>query len=171
MAEAGTTEGAPAYRGRLGPVVRVIEYAEAAIGALLLTAILVMILAQVIVRVTPLGGWVWTGELARFSMLWLTFIVAGYLLGRDQHVSISIIDHFLSARGQRMVKVFAQLVVGAVCLGFVYEGVGLIEAQAGIRSSAARIPNSMLYLVPTIGFALTAVRALIGPFVRKESSR
>jgi hypothetical protein len=58
--------------------------------------------------------------------------------------------------------------VAATCAGFVYEGVGLIEAQSGIRSSAARIPNSLLYTVPTIGFALTAVRALIGPFARKE---
>ena len=162
------TEPAPAHRGRLGKVLRVVEIVEATVGGLLLAAILFLIMAQVIVRISPLGGWVWTGELARFSLMWLTFVLAGHLLGRDQHVSINIVDHILPARGRRVVEVAAYLVVAATCAGFVYEGVGLIEAQSGIRSSAARIPNSLLYTVPTIGFALTAVRALVGPFARKE---
>lgn len=162
-------EPAPAYRGRLGRVLRVVEIVETIVGALLLTAILVLIMAQVIVRISPLGGWVWTGELARFSLIWMTFVLAGHLLGRDQHISLDIVDHILPARGRRVVEIVAYLVVAAVCAGFVYEGVGLIEAQSGIRSSAARIPNSLLYAVPTIGFALTAVRALVGPFASKES--
>jgi len=162
-------EPPPADRGRLGKVLRAVEIVEVTVGALLLAAILVLIMAQVIVRISPLGGWVWTGELARFSLVWLTFVVAGHLLGRDQHISINIVDHILPARGRRVVEVMAHLVVAAVCVAFVYEGVGLIEAQSGIRSSAAQIPNSLLYTVPTIGFALTAVRALIGPFARKES--
>lgn len=170
MVEQDITAGpTPAYRGRLGKALRAVEIVEATAGALLLAAILLLIMAQVIVRISPLGGWVWTGELARFSLMWLTFVLAGHLLGRDQHVSISIVDHILPARGRRVVEIAAYLVVAAVCVAFVYEGVGLIEAQSGIRSSAARIPNSLLYTVPTIGFALTAVRALIGPFARKES--
>jgi TRAP-type C4-dicarboxylate transport system permease small subunit len=163
-------EPAPAYRGRLGRVLRGVEIVEGTVGALLLAAILVLIMAQVIVRFSPFSGWVWTGELARFSLVWLTFILAGYLLGRDQHISLDIVDHILPARGRRVVEIVSHLVVAAVCAAFVYEGVGLIEAQSGIRSSAAKIPNSLLYAVPTIGFALTAVRALIGPFARKEST-
>lgn len=163
-----STEPAPAHQGRLGRVLRVVELVEGTVGALLLAAILVLILAQVIVRVSPLDGWIWTGELARFSLMWLAFILAGYLLGRGQHVSIDIIDHMLPARGRRVVEIVAHLVVAAVCAAFVYEGVALIEAQSGLRSTAARIPNSLLYTIPTIGFALTAVRALIGPFARKE---
>jgi TRAP-type C4-dicarboxylate transport system permease small subunit len=160
-------EPAPKYRGRLGRAMRVVEIVEGTVGALLLAAILFLIMAQVIVRVSPLSGWVWTGELARFSLMWLTFVLAGYLLGRDQHVSLDIVDHLLPARGRRLVEISAYLVVAAVCAAFVYEGVGLIETQSRVRSSAAQIPNSVLYTVPTIGFALTGVRALIGPFVRK----
>lgn len=162
------TERAPAYRGRVRKVLRAIEFVEGTVGALLLLAILVLIMAQVIVRVAPLGGWVWTGELARFSLVWLSFLMAGYLLGRDEHISLNFTDHLLPERGRQVVTIVAHLVVAAVCAGFVYEGIGLIEARSGIRSSAARIPMSLVYAVPTVGFALTAVRALIGPFVRKE---
>jgi TRAP-type C4-dicarboxylate transport system permease small subunit len=155
---------------RLGKVLRVVEIIEGTAGALLLVAILALIMAQVIVRFSPFGGWVWTGELARFSLVWLTFVLAGYLLGRDQHISLDVLDHVLPQRGRRVVEIVSHLVVAAVCAGFVYEGVALVEARSGIRSSAAEIPMSLVYAVPTVGFAVTAVRALIGPFVRKESA-
>jgi TRAP-type C4-dicarboxylate transport system permease small subunit len=161
-------ERVPARGMRLGRVLRAVEIVEGAVGALLLLAILFLIMAQVIVRFSPFGGWVWTGELARFSLVWLTFVLAGYLLGRDQHISLDVIDHILPRRGRRVVEVVSHLVVAAICAAFVYEGVGLVEARSGIRSSAAEIPMSLVYAVPTIGFAVTAVRALIGPFVRKE---
>lgn len=162
------SERAPAYRGRVRKVLRAVELVEGTVGALLLLAILVLVMAQVIVRFAPLDGWVWTGELARFSLVWLSFLMAGYLLGRDQHISLNFIDHLLPELGRRVVSMVANLVVAAVCAGFVYEGIGLVEARSGIRSSAAGIPMSLVYAIPTIGFALTAVRALIGPFVRKE---
>lgn len=163
-------EGAPIHRGPLGKLLRAVEIVEGAIGALLLLAILVLVMVQVIVRFSALGGWAWTGELARFSLVWLTFILAGYLLGRDQHISFDIIDHILPERALRVVKTVSYVIVAVICAAFVYEGVGLMDAQSFIRSSAAEIPMSFVYLIPTVGFALTGVRALIGIFARKESA-
>ena len=160
-------ERPPKYGGRLGRVLRAIEIGEATAGGLLLLAILVLVMIQVIVRFSPLGGWAWTGELARFSLMWLTFILAGYLLGRDQHISLDVIDHILSDRGRRAVLIFSHLVVAAICVALVYEGVDLVQAQSRIRSTAAEIPMSLVYAIPTLGFALTALRALIGPFATK----
>ena len=163
-------EGAPVYRGPLGKILRAVELVEGAVGALLLLAILALVMVQITVRFSALGGWAWTGELARFSLVWLTFVMAGYLLGRDQHISFDIIDHILPARPLRVVKTVSYVIVAAICAAFVYEGVGLMDAQSFIRSSAAEIPMSFVYLIPTVGFALTGVRALIGIFARKESA-
>jgi TRAP-type C4-dicarboxylate transport system permease small subunit len=171
MAEQQISPGrVPAYQRRLRGGLRAVELVEGTVGALLLLSILVLIMAQVIVRFSPFSGWVWTGELARFSLVWLTFIMAGYLLGRGQHISLDIIDHLLPDRGRWLVEIVSHLVVAAVCAAFVYEGIGLIESRSGVRSSAAQIPMSLVYTVPTVGFALTALRALIGPFVPKESA-
>lgn len=161
-------EGAPIHRGRLGKLMRAVEVLEGAVGALLLLAILVLVMVQITVRFSALGGWAWTGELARFSLMWLTFVMAGYLLGRDQHISFDIIDHIVPERALRVIKRASYVIVAAICAAFVYEGVGLIDAQSFIRSSAAEIPMSFVYLIPTVGFALTGVRALIGIFARKE---
>jgi TRAP-type C4-dicarboxylate transport system permease small subunit len=96
--------------------------------------------------------------------------MAGYLLGRDQHISFDIVDYMLPERALRVVKIASYVIVAAICAAFVYEGIGLIDAQSFIRSSAAEIPMSFVYLIPTVGFALTGVRALIGIFARKESA-
>lgn len=163
-------ERAPTLKRRVGKVLRGIEVIEISVGVLLLTTILFMVMAQVIVRFTPFGGWVWTGELARFCLVWLTFAVAGYLMGRREHIAIDIIDQVLPRRGRRLVDIVSHLVVGITAIAFLYQGVGLMEAQSGVRSSAAEIPMSLLYAVPTIGFALTALRAFVAPFVGKEST-
>jgi TRAP-type C4-dicarboxylate transport system permease small subunit len=163
-------ERAPTLKRRVGKVLRGIEVIEISVGVLLLTTILFMVMAQVIVRFTPFGGWVWTGELARFCLVWLTFAVAGYLMGRREHIAIDIIDQVLPRRGRRLVDIVSHLVVGITAIAFLYQGVGLMEAQSGVRSSAAEIPMSLLYAIPTIGFALTALRAFVAPFVGKEST-
>ena len=68
MGERQISHERPTFHGsRHGPAG--IEIVEAR-GILLLTTILFMVLAQVIVRFTPFGGWVWTGELARFCLVW-----------------------------------------------------------------------------------------------------
>ena len=162
-------EGAPVYRGPLGRILRAVELVEGAVGALLLLAILALVMVQVTVRFSALGGWAWTGELARFSLVWLTFVLAGYLLGRDQHISFDLIDFVLPERALRVVRVISYVIVAAICAAFVYDGVGLIDAQSFIKSSAAEIPMSFVYLIPTVGFALTGIRALVGIFARKES--
>ena len=163
-------EGAPVYRGPLGKILRAVELVEGAVGALLLLAILALVMVQITVRFSALGGWAWTGELARFSLVWLTFVMAGYLLGRDQHISFDIIDYVLPERALSVVKIASYVIVAVICAAFVYEGVGLMDAQSFIRSSAAEIPMSFVYLIPTVGFALTGVRALIGIFARKEAA-
>ena len=157
-------------RTRLERVLRGVELAEAATGVAVLAGIVVLVMVQVIVRFTSLSGWAWTGELARFGLVWLTFILAGLLLGRGEHISLDVIDHVLPERGRRIVFVASSIIVGLICLGFVREGIGLMEAQATIKSSAARIPMPLVYAVPTLGFALTALRAFTVPFLRKETS-
>lgn len=162
MVEKHFVKQPPRPSGRLGRVVRGLELVEAACGAFFLLLILVLVMIQVVVRFTPFGGWVWTGEVARFALVWMTFILSGYLLGRRQHISLDMIDHALSARGRRVVGVLSHLVVLAVCVAFVYDGLGLLESQAGISSPAANIQMPLVYVLPLAGFLLTLLRAVLG---------
>ncbi|MET8523547.1 TRAP transporter small permease [Nocardioides sp. NPDC004968] len=141
--------------------LRGLEIVELTIGAILILGIVILVMLQVLARVTPIDNQVWTGELARFSLVWLSFGLAGYLLGRDEHIALDVADHVLPALGQRLVKAFSLLVVAATAAMFGYEGLDLFTSDSPIKSPATGIPLAWIYFIPMVGMALTVLRALI----------
>jgi TRAP-type C4-dicarboxylate transport system permease small subunit len=141
-------------------VVRWLERAELGTGALMLTVIFVLMLVQATQRHLPVSGWVWTGELARFGLVWLTFSLAGYLVGRDEHITLKLVDHVAGPRFLRGVWVLANLVVAAVATGFVFEAAELVFGGSPQTTPAMNIPLSWTYVIPMVGLTLAALRAL-----------
>ena len=72
--------------------MRALTAIEIAIGAAALLLIFFLVLLQALQRYLPIDGWPWTGELARFCLVWLTFVVAGVLVSSDSHIAIESID-------------------------------------------------------------------------------
>ena len=97
--------------------VRVVTAIELAIGAATLLLIFFLVLVQAGQRYLPFDGWSWTGELARFSLVWLTFVVAGVLVTSDSHIAIEMIDVVRSPLVRRVVRVISCLVVAAIGVG------------------------------------------------------
>ena len=65
---------------------------ELGIGVVATVLVLVLVLVQAGQRYLPFEGWPWTGELARFCLVWLTFALAGVLVSSDSHISIELVD-------------------------------------------------------------------------------
>ncbi|WP_239647911.1 TRAP transporter small permease [Nocardiopsis ganjiahuensis] len=141
-------------------VVRWLETAELVTGALLLAVIFTLMLVQATQRHLPVSGWVWTGELARFGLVWLTFSLAGHLVGKDEHVTLKLVDHVVGGRALRAVWILANLVVAAVAVGFVFEAAELVFGGSPQTTPALDIPLSWTYVIPMVGLALAALRAL-----------
>ena len=86
---------------RCGRSSATIGLAEQAIAVGCMIAILTLVLLQVLQRYLPDGGWAWTGEVARLAMVWLAFILSGYLLALDRHITIQLVDYVLPPRAAR----------------------------------------------------------------------
>lgn len=152
----------PAGRDRQAPApLRWIAGVEKLVGCLALLTIFVMVLTQALQRYLPVAGWAWTGELARYCLVWLTFSMVGYLMGRGDHITLQVVDNVKSRAVRHGVHVFANLVVAAVSVGFVLEGFHLVTAQTGQVSPALQMPLQWLYVIPLAGFALTVLRAVV----------
>jgi TRAP-type C4-dicarboxylate transport system permease small subunit len=163
--EAATPEIVPA-RGPLRTALHGLSLFEQAIGVLLLLAILIMVLIQVGQRYVPNAGIPPTGELARLSMVWATFVLAGYLMAHDRHIAIHVVDYFLPVRVLGVVQLMASVVVLATCFGMGYATWDLIATDRGQRTAEAQIPLMVVYAVVLFGFVSTAIRALITIAVR-----
>jgi TRAP-type C4-dicarboxylate transport system permease small subunit len=82
-------------------------------------------------------------------------------MGRDEHVTLDLIDHFLPKRALRVMIGVAQAITALICIAAFYEGYSLVNDQVAIKSPAAQIPMAIIYAVPMIGMGLTAVRCVI----------
>lgn len=159
------TDQAPANRRRTPAVLRWFSTAEAIVGAILLTTIFGLILLQAFQRYLPVDGWVWTGELARFSLVWLTFAMAGYLMACDGHVTLKLVDYVTKGLPRRIVVVFANVMVAIVCLNLAYEAFDLVAAPSRQVSPALGMPTNYFYVIPLLGLLLTTVRSVTGIFL------
>ncbi len=145
----------------LARLVRVVTGTELALGAAALLIIFFLVLLQAGQRYLPIEGWPWTGELARFSLVWLTFVVAGVLVTTDSHISIEMIDMVPGAGLRRVVRVVSCLIVAAIGVGLCAEAWELTQTQSILKSPAMRMPMSWLYGVSIIGFVSVVVRSLV----------
>lgn len=134
---------------------------EQAIGVLLLVVLLVLVLVQVGQRYVPGTGLPATGELARLAMVWLTFVLSGYLLAHDRHIAIHVVDYFLPVRVLGAVQLLGHVIVTITCLALAYATWNLIASDRGVVTSAAQIPETLVYGVALAGFVLTFIRAVV----------
>lgn len=133
---------------------------EMAVGCVALALIFVSVLIQAVQRYSPFQGLPWTGELARFSLVWVTFSVVGLLITRHDHITVQLVDTIRNDKLLTGVQVFALLVVAAVGVGGFAESFNLVRTQARLSSPAMGMPMSWLFLVPAFGFASLVVRSL-----------
>ena len=145
----------------LRTIFRYIGLAEQAIAVACLVAIFTLVLLQVLQRYLPGGGWAWTGEVAQIALVWLAFILSGYLMAIDRHIRIQLVDYFLPPRALGVLLLLVHVVVGATCLAMAYSIYDLIAHDIGQRTPAAEIPLVWIYVVPLVGFVLTALRTVL----------
>lgn len=147
--------------GVLARTAAVITAAELTIGVITLLAILALVFVQAAQRYSPLEGFAWTGELARFSLVWLTFSAMGLLVTSRSHIALEIADSIRNPLIVRSIQVFALAIVAATGAGLAFEAWALIETQGILTSPVLRLPMSVVYIPVLVGALSTTIRAAI----------
>lgn len=140
--------------------IRVLSAIEIAVGVILFALIVIGVMWQVLGRYIPAIGWVGAGELALLSMVALTFITTGYLVGRNGHIVIEVFDQALAGRKLFVaLRVISALVMVATCLALAYEAFVKIDTEWARTTAAMHIPLGMLYVFALVGFLSAAVHS------------
>lgn len=156
-----TGDSQPPRRSPWSLLTTVITGIEILIGSISLITILILVFFQAVQRYLPISGIPWTGEVAQFCLVWLTFSVMGILVTRRGHIALEVLDTVKSMLVIRIVQTFALLIVAAVAAALVAEAWSLIETQGFVRSASLGIPMSYVYVFVFTGAISTCVRALI----------
>ena len=140
--------------------IKVLSSIEILIGVVLFAFIVFGVMYQVLGRYFPSVSWVGAGELALMSMVGMTFITTGYLVGRNGHIVLEIFDGLLA--GTRLfvaLRVISAVIMAATSLVLVYEAFVKIETEWGRLSAAMHLPLGVLYIFALIGFLSAAVHS------------
>lgn len=145
--------------------IRVLSAIEVAIGVILFALLFVGVMYQVIGRYIPAVTWIGAGELALLSMVAMTFITAGYLVGRNGHIVIEVFDRALKGKKLFVVlRIVSALIMVATCLMLAYEAFVKIEVEWLRASPAIHVPLGVLYVFALIGFVSAAVHSTMKIF-------
>lgn len=170
VADAPATPDPPRDPPRPEPaVLRVWGSVELAVGCVALGSIFVSVLWQVVSRYVEALNWPGAGELANYSLVVLTFVMVGYLIGNNGHITIQIIDYVAKGRALVVVKVVSAACTAVICAVLVWEAYALIRAYPARRTAALGIPVWTLYLVPLLGFVSGTIRAIARIFVANRN--
>lgn len=156
-----TSQPSQRRQGPLRRLVTILTAIEIVIGSISLLAILVLVFMQAAQRYTPFDGFAWTGELAKFAMIWLSFSVMGVLITSRGHIALEIVDSFKNQTMVRAIQVFALAMVAVIGGGLVYEAWGLVSTQGIIKSPVLRLPMSLVYIPVLIGVVSLTIRSAI----------
>jgi len=134
---------------------------------LMLSGMALVVGANITLRYLTSHSLPWADEVARYLMIWLTFIGAGLILRIGGHVAISNLQDVLPTTGQKVLRA----VIVLILLGFfgymVFVGWQYAQRMQYQMTPALRLPFLYIYAAMPVGFALLIVHLLLiaRPFI------
>ncbi|MGO1536801.1 MAG: TRAP transporter small permease [Yaniella sp.] len=140
--------------------LKALQKFEEFLGAGLILFILVLLSIQVFQRYLPVATSPWIGELSRYSLLALTFLMVGSLVGQGRHVSIDVILKVGTEKTRRLVVIISSAIVAMCCAAFAQESFALVTADTEQALAITGIPMWLLYVIPLVAFTSATIQAL-----------
>ncbi|TVP97347.1 MAG: TRAP transporter small permease [Roseinatronobacter sp.] len=140
-------------------LIGIIDNALAAIlkptVALGMAALIAVITLQIVSRVffTAVG---WTEEVARFLIIWLTFLGAALAWHQGRHIAVTFLVDFLPKAPRRTMQIAALVVTCSFAVALTWLGVTYMEMSSFQRSPALRIQMTYIYAVIPLSAVLIA---------------
>lgn len=141
--------------------IRALSNAEMVISVALFAGIFFGVMHQVTGRYFPVLSWVGAGELALLSMIAMTFMMMGYLTGRNGHIVIEVFDGVL--RGKKLfvaLRMIAALIMVVTSIALVYDASVKIALEWTRVSAAMGIPMGILYIFAFLGGLSTGIHSI-----------
>jgi len=138
------------------------DHFEEALIVLLMAVMTVLIVVQIFMRYVVQESLTWSEELARYVFVWATYLGVAYGVKKNAHICVEAATMYLPARVKAVVYLVAQFIFLLFAALVVKEGFVLSMKifKFGQSSAALGMPMGIIYLAPTVGFALVFIRLI-----------
>ncbi|MGB3485408.1 MAG: TRAP transporter small permease subunit [Mycobacterium sp.] len=146
--------------GRRNKILAFFEVIENVVSIALMLVIFGAMLLQVVSRrfFEPAP---WTDELARYSNIALCAAAAALAMALRKHITVDLIDRWLSPRAQDLVRGATSLLVAVIAAAIVWLSLPYVAGMGARVSVAMQVPIAALFSVVLVGLALQAMHALV----------
>jgi C4-dicarboxylate transporter, DctQ subunit len=135
----------------------------AILGAAILFFIATIIFVEVVWRAVTGTSQLWVIEFSEYSLLYLTFLGAPYLLEKNRHVSLDLVYDGLSGGARRLAALVNAAIGIFLCATLTVVGIVVVLDQiaSGVRETTVMAPPSFwLTMALPLGMALMTFQFL-----------
>ena len=137
----------------------VVDKYTTVVTVMLLGGMTIITTAQIIFRVF-FTALIWSEELARYMLVWLTFFGAGCVHKRAGHIAVNFLQELLPFNMRKVFQVVAQLLCITVFGIMIYYGFWYMQLMGNQLSAAMRIPMRYMYTAIPVGGIILLLHSL-----------
>ena len=133
--------------------------------AALLTALLLLSVAQILLRVFFDTGFIWAEPVSRQGVLWLALLGALSATREKKHISIDALPRLLSPKTHQIVWTLTQLAAAGITAALTWYGWGMVQLEREAPGAfVANIPSWWPMCIFVVGFGLISLRFVFAAF-------
>jgi len=135
-------------------------YVSAALTVLMMLSVVYDVIARLVFRAPTL----WVIDINEYTLVYLTFIPAAWILVRDGHVKVELVVDRLTPRTRRIMGFIGDLMGLVYCVVLAWQSwlVAWVAYQGGYRfSTALALPQFPIFVIIPIGAAWLGLAFLV----------
>ena len=125
-------------------------------------ALMVLAVLQIVMRVFFSAGFVWTDELTKLIVLWMTLVASIAASRSDRHLRIDIVSHFVPERYARVPKFIVDTFAACLCAILAWQSYRYVQLTIEFEDTVLiNVPAWLAYSILPFAFGVMCYRFLI----------
>jgi TRAP-type C4-dicarboxylate transport system permease small subunit len=126
---------------------------------LLLGALMLLAVAQIVLRIFFSFGFVWADELVRLLVLWIALIASIAASRSNRHLRIDILSHFVAEKYARFPRIVVDAFAAFMCAFLAWHSWRYLQLVIEFEDTVlVDLPAWMAYVLLPLSFALMSYR-------------
>lgn len=132
---------------------------ESAALVLLLTAMMVLAVAQIVLRVFFSFGFAWADELVKLFVLWIALIASVAASRSNRHLRIDVLSHFVAEKYARYPGIIVDAFAAFVCAVLAWHSWRYVQLTVEFGDTVlVDLPAWVAYILLPLSFLLMSYR-------------
>lgn len=132
---------------------------ENAALVILFAALMLLSVTQIVMRIFFSSGFVWTEELLKLIVLWITLVASIAASRSDRHLRIDVLSHFVPERFARFPRLIVDSFAAFICAVLAWQSYRYVQLTVEFEDTVLiDVPAWMAYGILPLAFAIMTYR-------------